>query len=60
MNVEKLLCVDCIQDLKKVSTHPFTIFYCDNNKCRRFGVLTVGGLVQDTCEKQLVLEINKD
>ncbi|MDH5202470.1 MAG: hypothetical protein OEZ31_11940 [Nitrospirota bacterium] len=60
MTVEKLLCVDCIQDLKKISIPQLNIFYCDNNKCRRYGVLTVGGLVRDTCEKQLVLEMGKD
>ncbi len=51
----KLICVDCYDRLEKISVPNLTMFYCNNLKCRRFGVLTVGGLSGEKCEKSLVI-----
>jgi hypothetical protein len=51
-----LICVDCYDKLKMISGPPLMMFYCDNIKCRRFGVLTVGGLSGVKCEKNLVIK----
>jgi hypothetical protein len=53
MPEDKLICVDCYERLEKVFTGQLTMYYCKNVKCRRFGVLTIGGLVESVCEKRL-------
>ncbi|HMK66780.1 MAG TPA: hypothetical protein VK564_13360 [Thermodesulfobacteriota bacterium] len=55
MDEKVLICVDCYDKLKMVSGSPLMMFYCDNIKCRRFGVLTIGGLSGAKCEKNLVI-----
>ncbi len=59
MTTGNFLCVDCDDDLKKISTSSVTLFYCCNRKCRRFGVITIGGLAGDTCDKKIILEQEK-
>lgn len=56
MEKKKLLCVDCYDLLVSIDQADLTIFYCNNIKCRRFGVLTIGGLCGDKCEKSLIIE----
>ena len=56
MDRKKLLCVDCYDLLEKMVLTDLNIFYCNNVKCRRFGVLTVGGLFGEKCEKSLIIE----
>ena len=56
MTQTKLLCVDCYDVLQSVVLEHLTIFYCHNHKCRRFGVLTLGGLQDAVCEKSIVIE----
>lgn len=53
MTGDRLICVDCYERLEMVSTGQLTMYYCKNVKCRRFGVLTVGGLMESVCEKRL-------
>jgi hypothetical protein len=53
MTEDKLICVDCYERLEKVLAGQLNMYYCKNVKCRRFGVLTVGGLVESVCEKKL-------
>ncbi|HTZ18433.1 MAG TPA: hypothetical protein VMB78_08335 [Dissulfurispiraceae bacterium] len=59
MSGAKLICVDCYEKLEPVVMQQLNIFYCKNTKCRRFGVLTVGGLLDTICEKRLVLGDDK-
>ena len=59
MERTKLLCVDCYDLLERTVLTDLTIYYCNNIKCRRFGVLTIGGLCGDKCEKSLIIE-NKE
>ena len=56
MDKKKLLCVDCYDLLERMVLNDVDIFYCNNIKCRRFGVLTLGGLFGDKCEKSLIIE----
>jgi hypothetical protein len=56
MEEKKLLCVDCYDLLERISVDRLTLFYCHNIKCRRFGVLTIGGLSGEKCEKNLVIQ----
>ena len=56
MKDSRLICVDCYDKLEKVEVSSLTLFYCDNVKCRRFGVLTMGGLSGEKCEKSLVID----
>jgi hypothetical protein len=56
MDRKKLLCVDCYDLMERMVLTNLNVFYCNNTKCRRFGVLTVGGLFGDKCEKSLILE----
>ncbi len=56
MEGKKLICVDCYEKLERISLTPLKIFFCNNIKCRRFGVLTVGGLSGEKCEKSLIIE----
>jgi hypothetical protein len=56
MDGKKLLCVDCYDMLEKIVLNGLNVFYCNNAKCRRFGVLTVGGLCGEKCEKSLIIE----
>jgi hypothetical protein len=56
MSRTKLICVDCYEKLETVVVQQLNIFYCKNTKCRRFGVLTVGGLLDSICEKRLIIE----
>jgi hypothetical protein len=56
MEKKKLLCVDCYDLLERMVQADLNIFYCNNIKCRRFGVLTIGGLCGDKCEKSLIIE----
>ncbi len=53
MTEDRMICVDCYERLEKVFAGQLTMYYCKNMKCRRFGVLTVGGLVESVCEKRL-------
>lgn len=53
MTEDRMICVDCYERLEKVFAGQLTMYYCKNVKCRRFGVLTVGGLVESVCEKRL-------
>ena len=53
MTGERLICVDCYERLERVVTGQMAMYYCKNVKCRRFGVLTVGGLQESICEKKL-------
>jgi hypothetical protein len=59
MAEKKLLCVDCYEVLEKLTVEKAILFYCNNLKCRRFGVLTVGGLLDAVCEKGILIE-NKE
>jgi hypothetical protein len=52
----RLLCVDSYEGLEKVVTPQMNMFYCKNIKCRRFGVLTIGGLLDSICDKRLIIE----
>lgn len=45
------LCVDCFDHLKNITCSSQVIHYCENPKCRRFGVLTLGGLEDSRCQK---------
>lgn len=56
MEKKRLLCVDCYEKLERVSSPSLNIFFCNNIKCRRFGVLTIGGLFGERCEKSLMLD----
>ncbi len=56
METKKLLCVDCYDVLDRKVLSDLTVFYCNNIKCRRFGVLTLGGLSGEKCEKCLIIE----
>jgi len=56
MEKKKLLCVDCYDVLDKIVLTDLTIFYCNNIKCRRFGVLTLGGLSGEKCDKCLIID----
>jgi hypothetical protein len=56
MDKKKLLCVDCYDLLESIVLNNLNIHYCNNVKCRRFGVLTVGGLFGEKCEKSLIIE----
>lgn len=56
MDSKRLICVDCYEKLERISLTHLNMFYCNNIKCRRFGVLTVGGLFGEKCEKSLVIE----
>jgi hypothetical protein len=56
MDKKKLLCVDCYDLLERIVLTNLNIYYCNNVKCRRFGVLTVGGLFGEKCEKSLIIE----
>jgi hypothetical protein len=56
MDKQRLICVDCYEKLERISITQLNMFYCDNIKCRRFGVLTIGGLSGEKCEKSLVIE----
>jgi hypothetical protein len=60
MDRKKLLCVDCYDLLEKIVLIHLNLFYCNNVKCRRFGVLTVGGLFGEKCEKSLIIETDED
>ena len=52
----RLLCVDCFDSLEKVVAPQMNMFYCKNIKCRRFGVLTIGGLLGSICDKSIIIE----
>lgn len=54
MKASHFLCVDCLDHLEQITFHDLVIYYCDNIKCRRFGVLTLGGLEDDKCGKQIL------
>lgn len=56
MDGTKLLCVDCYDLLERMVLKDLHVFYCNNIKCRRFGVLTLGGLFGEKCEKCLIIE----
>ena len=56
MDKKKLICVDCYDSLERIAVGHLKMFYCNNIKCRRFGVLTVGGLCGEKCEKSLIIE----
>jgi hypothetical protein len=56
MDQNKLLCVDCYDLLEKMVLKDLNVFYCNNIKCRRFCVLTLGGLCGEKCEKSLIIE----
>jgi hypothetical protein len=56
MDKKKLICIDCYDLLERIAVEHLTMFYCHNIKCRRFGVLTVGGLAGEKCEKSLIIE----
>ena len=56
MGGKRLICVDCYDELEKIASTDLNMFYCGNIKCRRFGVLTVGGLCGEKCEKSLIIE----
>jgi hypothetical protein len=60
MDKKKLLCVDCYDLLERIVLTNLNIYYCNNVKCRRFGVLTVGGLFGEKCEKSLIIENEED
>jgi hypothetical protein len=60
MDKKKLLCVDCYDLLERIVLTNLNIYYCNNVKCRRFGVLTVGGLFGEKCEKSLIIENEKN
>lgn len=45
------LCVDCFDHLKQLVCSSLVMYYCDNRKCRRFGVLTLGALEDSRCQK---------
>ncbi|NLI28764.1 MAG: hypothetical protein GX423_01665 [Nitrospiraceae bacterium] len=54
MKVDHFLCVDCFDHLEQITCSELVIYYCDNPKCRRFGVLTLGGLEDSRCEKRIL------
>jgi hypothetical protein len=56
MDSKKMLCVDCYEILDRMALAEANVFYCNNIKCRRFGVLTVGGLFGEKCERSLIIE----
>jgi hypothetical protein len=56
MDGTKLLCVDCYDTMERMNLINVNAFYCNNIKCRRFGVLTIGGLCGEKCEKSLIIE----
>ncbi|MBA4348525.1 MAG: hypothetical protein C0415_00850 [Thermodesulfovibrio sp.] len=60
MTTKNFFCVDCVENLQKVSVKNLSIFYCNNVKCRRFGVLTLGGLEDAKCEKRIIIEYKED
>jgi hypothetical protein len=60
MTEERLICVDCYERLERVVAGQMTMYYCKNVKCRRFGVLTVGGLQESICEKKLNVSAMED
>ena len=64
---EKDLCVQCRTEMKTISLGGDSIFgsfagrgafYCENNKCKFFGYLTVGRIVHT--EKQVELKSDKE
>ncbi|HMK43540.1 MAG TPA: hypothetical protein VK445_05330 [Dissulfurispiraceae bacterium] len=55
MQDKTLLCVDCFEHLQQLLVQDQPFFYCGNGKCRRFGVLTIGGLEECKCEKRIAL-----
>lgn len=59
MTEDKLICVDCYERLESIFVGQLITYYCKNVKCRRFGVLTVGGLAELVCEKKLDIR-NRD
>ena len=60
MDRKKLICVDCYDRLERIVLTDLNVFYCNNIKCRRFGVLTVGGLFGEECKKSLIIEDEED
>lgn len=56
MNAEHFLCTDCFDHLRHVRCGTLLMFYCENPKCRRFGVLTLGGLEHSQCRKKIIRE----
>ncbi|OGP51317.1 MAG: hypothetical protein A2Y79_03840 [Deltaproteobacteria bacterium RBG_13_43_22] len=56
MDRKDLICVDCYDKLERIFLTDLNVFYCNNIKCRRFGVLTVGGLLGEECKKSLIIE----
>lgn len=52
------LCVDCFEHLQKTAFGAVSVFFCCNEKCRRFGVLTLGGLEDSECKKRIIIEEN--
>jgi hypothetical protein len=60
MDKTKLLCVDCYEMLERMALADTKVFYCNNIKCRRFGVLTVGGLYGEKCDRSLITEDEKN
>ncbi|MBA4393369.1 MAG: hypothetical protein C0407_07435 [Desulfobacca sp.] len=59
MDEKKLLCIDCYDILERITVDRLPVFYCNNIKCRRFGVLTIGGLSGEKCEKSLIIKDEK-
>ncbi len=59
MEGKRLICVDCYEKLERITLPQLNMLYCNNIKCRRFGVLTIGGLFGERCEKSLVIEDEK-
>lgn len=59
MNGDMLICVDCYEGLQQVMAGHLAMYYCKNIKCRRFGVLTVGGLLESSCEKKLEIQCDE-
>ena len=53
MKVDHFLCIDCFDHLEQISCNELVIYYCDYPKCRRFGVLTFGGLEDTKCQKRI-------
>lgn len=51
MTKQHVLCVDCFDRLQQICCDTLVLHYCNNPKCRRFGVLTVGGLEDSRCQK---------
>ncbi|KAF0184142.1 MAG: hypothetical protein FD164_468 [Nitrospirae bacterium] len=56
MPANYFLCVDCFEHLHKAAVGTITAFFCCNEKCRRFGVLTLGGLEDSECKKRIIIE----